>query len=405
VTGAMLAIAMTLMSPSPVGTLLLPADGKSATALCRDHKLRVFSLPDGKLLRTIDWTPGQLALSTISDDGRWVMLSDYLGDVSIWRHDFVPGLVSSLGHLWPVILLLTVVGGVLTLGSGRGRLARGLGVTVLGGLVAYVLTPASAGGPAHFPVLFGLNVRFVAPPLALGLALLPCAPALAHPRRRTPMLVALAALLLATQWSASFRPPAAAGWGALLAASLLATAFALRALARRRHALAGPALVVMLLAAVAEWPAQANYMHARYAQVGPTLPAISVWAQRLHHQRIAVSGYLLQYPLYGRDTSNTVDWIGRRGAHGAFSPVRSCAEWRSLLAARRYRWVVTVPAGSVVLAAPSHPPADPPEAGWTRSDPGARVVLREPALKATLFHLDGTPTEAGCPSATVSRSG
>jgi WD40 repeat protein len=85
VNGAMLAIALTvtLTTPSPVGTLLLPANGKSATALCRDHKLRVFSLPDGKLLRTIDGTSAPLALSTISDDGRWVMLSDYRGDVSI----------------------------------------------------------------------------------------------------------------------------------------------------------------------------------------------------------------------------------------------------------------------------------------------------------------------------------
>jgi WD40 repeat protein len=78
-----IALSVTLTTPSPVGTLLLPVNGKSATALCRDHKLRVFSLPDGKLLRTIDSTSAHLALSTISDDGRWVMVSDYGGDVSI----------------------------------------------------------------------------------------------------------------------------------------------------------------------------------------------------------------------------------------------------------------------------------------------------------------------------------
>jgi WD40 repeat protein len=83
VTGVILAVAMTLTSPAPCGTLLLPVAGKNATALCRDHKLRVFALPEGKLLRTIDGGSARLALSTISDDGRFVMVSDYAGDVSV----------------------------------------------------------------------------------------------------------------------------------------------------------------------------------------------------------------------------------------------------------------------------------------------------------------------------------
>ena len=83
-TAAMLAIAMTLTSPAPCGTLLLPVDGKTAAALCRDRKLRVFSLSDGKIVRTINGSgSARLALSTISDDGRWVMLGDYAGDVTI----------------------------------------------------------------------------------------------------------------------------------------------------------------------------------------------------------------------------------------------------------------------------------------------------------------------------------
>jgi WD40 repeat protein len=79
----MLAVAMTLASPAPCGTILLPVGGKSATLLCRDHKLRVFGLPEGTLLRTIDGGNARLALSTISDDGRFVMVSDYAGDVTV----------------------------------------------------------------------------------------------------------------------------------------------------------------------------------------------------------------------------------------------------------------------------------------------------------------------------------
>ncbi|MDQ6802339.1 MAG: hypothetical protein M3041_16075 [Acidobacteriota bacterium] len=81
----MLAIAITLTTPVHVGTLLLPANGKSAVGLCRDHKLRVWSLPDATLLRTFDGPKAQqLALSTISDDGRWVVLSDYSGEVIVF---------------------------------------------------------------------------------------------------------------------------------------------------------------------------------------------------------------------------------------------------------------------------------------------------------------------------------
>ena len=81
----MFAIAATLTSPVPCGGLLLPATGKSVTVLCRDRKMRVFSLEDGKLLRTIDDSArtARLAVSNISDDGRLVVLGFYDGGVEI----------------------------------------------------------------------------------------------------------------------------------------------------------------------------------------------------------------------------------------------------------------------------------------------------------------------------------
>jgi len=82
-TSALLAVALTLTTQTTCGILFLPVNADSAVVLCRDHKMRVFSLPEGKLVRTIDGTSARLALSTYSDDGRWVMTSDYRGDVAV----------------------------------------------------------------------------------------------------------------------------------------------------------------------------------------------------------------------------------------------------------------------------------------------------------------------------------
>ncbi len=83
----MLAIAVwvTLTTPSPVDSLLLARNGKIAAAVGGDHKLYIWSLPDAALLRTVDITPNAIALTAISDDGRWVMISDYNGEVAVWE--------------------------------------------------------------------------------------------------------------------------------------------------------------------------------------------------------------------------------------------------------------------------------------------------------------------------------
>jgi hypothetical protein len=49
----MFAIVATITSPVPCGGLIVSPAGKIVTAFCRDHKMRVFSLADGKLLRTL----------------------------------------------------------------------------------------------------------------------------------------------------------------------------------------------------------------------------------------------------------------------------------------------------------------------------------------------------------------
>jgi hypothetical protein len=170
---------------------------------------------------------------------------------------------------------------------------------------------------------------------------------------------------------------------------------------------------LVLVTAAVGWPVQRSYFDDRYAELGPTLPPPSLWAQDVENERIGIVGYLLQYPLYGRDGSNRVDWLGRRGAHGAFAPIATCAAWRRAIDAGRYRYVVTAPQPSVVLGDAGAVLGEPREAAWTASAPGARVLMRDEPRRTTVFRIEGPLGADGCESpratayrpTTVSRRG
>jgi len=59
-------------------------------------------------------------------------------------------------------------------------------VTVATG-IAYLFTPLTAAGPDGHPLAFGINLRYLTPGLALGLALLPLEPRLSPARFRLPL--------------------------------------------------------------------------------------------------------------------------------------------------------------------------------------------------------------------------
>jgi hypothetical protein len=125
------------------------------------------------------------------------------------------------------------------------------------------------------------------------------------------------------------------------------------------------------------------------------------WASQQRHARVALAGFFVQFPFYGRDLSNHVQVVGRRGAHGAYFPIRSCGEWARALAAGRYQYVITASPtvqryGAAALSR-LHPP-EPPEAGWTRTLPGT-VTLMHTLGGASLFRLGPVVDARGCRSA------
>ncbi|HWE34908.1 MAG TPA: hypothetical protein VG410_15555 [Solirubrobacteraceae bacterium] len=327
----------------------------------------------------------------------------YLGNSHVLTHVFGPGLVSALGPWWPLVLALTIAGPLLCIAwPGADRTTRALGAVAFASLLAYLLTPETAAGPAGHPLGFAFNLRYAAPVLALSLSIVPLAPPLA---RRPPIAAAALAIVFVLTaiklhlWTSKHLA------GALIVAAACAALAA--ALARRppmRAVLAG-AGALLVACVIAGYPWQRHYLKGRYA-FQPGISALShVWAlfRGVHHTRVGVAGtfgMFFAYPLYGLDDSNRVQYIAARGPHGSFTPLASCRAWRAAVDAGGYRYVVTTPARD-----PWHPKPlrYSPERGWIASDPAARVVYEHRAFGQLIdvFALTGPLHPNGCPARPV----
>ncbi len=328
-------------------------------------------------------------------------VAHYATDAHIWTHVFGPGLLSGLGPWWPLILASVIVVPLLCLAPSADRTpdrtVRALGLVALASLLAYLVTPETAAGPAGHPLGFAFNLRYAAPVLALSLTILPLAPALARRREVTASVLAVAFVLTAINghlWASKHLP------GALV---VTAVAAALAIVAARRPPgrmllAGGGALLAALM--IAGYPWQRHYLDGRYA-FQPGISALSrVWARfrDVHHARVGVAGTFgefFTYPLNGLDDSNVVQYIAARGPHGSFTPIGSCSAWRTSVNAGHYRYVVTTPARD-----PWHPKplSYSPERSWIVSDPAARIIYQHRAFGQLIdvFELSGPLNPAAC---------
>ena len=330
-------------------------------------------------------------------------VSHYWNDPGVWSEWFLPGLSESFGVLWPLTIVAFVGAGAYALWRGSEPLVRMLGAVVLLTALAYLFTPLTAAGEEGEPIAFEWNVRYVAPAAALGLALLPCLPiARASERSRRITLIGLVALALVTiaslvQWQQGHVKGAVATGVLALAGFALVRLLADRGRigtgAPRRWAagLAG-ALAVCVLGA--GWWEQNHYLERRYENLSPDLELAEAvrWARDVRGARIAVAGVrgvFNQYPFYGTDLSNQVQWLGKEGPDGAYLRIPSCAEWRQALAEGGFTHVVTT-------YDPYRPDSlpDTKEAIWTREDPAAREIVGDGPV--SVFELDRAPDPARC---------
>jgi hypothetical protein len=317
---------------------------------------------------------------------------------SLWQSVFEPAFRDAFGPLWWLVLALVGAGLLCAIVTRRDAFARMLGMISAVSVLGYLVTPVSIG-TKRFPTTFVYSLRYAA--CAAVLAAVALTISTIGRRYSRVVLLLFVAVLVATQFDPSIWPTdvrqrgfsapvrdsiaiAAAVFGfVVLLAGAAVVVVRRRAPDWRPPLLAaiGVAVVVVVAGAV---------IHDMYVDNRNTesdyLPATYRWARTVRDERIGVVGTPLQYPLYGNDLSNHVQYVARRGRHGSNFPITTCRAWRRALTAGRYNYVVTAPNPLI--------PEAPPEALWTERDPAATVELRDGY--ATVFRLRGPLDPVGC---------
>jgi hypothetical protein len=283
----------------------------------------------------------------------------YLTDGSVWSDWFLPGLHHGLTILWPLLLALALAGLFMSLGPRSDPMLRVAGVVGLAAAFAWLIAPTSASGPDGMPHGFESGLRYLAPALVLGLALLPATTRLQPHLTRFGNETSISHVIDGKRTS-------------------------------RRGWWVGVAALGALLVVAVGYPVQRHYLERRYADptfITPGLNAAFKWAQTITDARMATTS-TRQYPLFGRDLSNHVDYIGVERPHGGFTPPTTCRTWRRLLNAGNYDYVVTT-RDRIEPGKPTYPST----ARWTAA-PNATVILRKPPT--IVFKLAGKLNPSAC---------
>jgi hypothetical protein len=322
----------------------------------------------------------------------------YQFDGTVWSDWFLPGFHEGLTVLGPLLAVAALAGLLLCLTVPRGfsasrsrfepdsepNLDRDLVLPVVGlvgmaVIVAWLIAPTSASGPEGMPRGFESGLRYLAPALVLGLAILPAAllPRMAWggapgKARRPVFRPTDTASKRPRPWRKTQQRPGAPP-----------------------HATRGPiavaALALLALAAIAiGYPVQRHYLENRYANpsfAAPGLNAAFKWATPISNARIATTS-TRQYPLYGTDLSNHVQYIGEEQPQGGFTAPTTCKQWRHLLNAGHYDYVVTT-RDRIEKGKPLYPPST----RWTEGL-GVEEILRKPPT--VVFKLKGPLDPASC---------
>ncbi|MFL5873736.1 MAG: hypothetical protein ACJ75T_09740 [Solirubrobacterales bacterium] len=304
----------------------------------------------------------------------------YLTDGKVWSDWFLPGLHGGLWLIWPLLLAAALAGLTLSaapavrrraeMGNPIGRRAylssgeRQIGPSAIAGFVglaaalAWLVAPTSASGPDGMPRGFESGLRYLAPALILGLALLP-----------------------------TVDPIRGHIWRARQRFTLSRMEKLCRGLWRHRGWLVGAGVLFVIAVG---YPVQRHYLASRYKDptfTAPGLNAAFAWSRDLSGARIATTS-TRQYPLFGTDLTNQVQYLGSERPHGGFEAPATCNEFLQLLAEGNYDYVVAT-RDRIEPSKPSYPPS----ARWTEKA-GGKPILKEPPT--VVFELTKPLNPSAC---------
>ncbi len=321
----------------------------------------------------------------------------------LWRQYFLNPIENLLGPLWFLILGGASAGAILSIWRPRSPAVRLAGVITIVAAIAYVFTPLTAAGPEGHPLAFGINLRYLIPGFALGLALLPLEPRITPERFRLPLIAGgLIALFFTSHYSdanvAWDGPFASIPWAALIGIVLIGAPVGLALLAKRDPYIAGAAGAALALAiAAVGWARQDDYLANRYDRPEDfrfQLDKAVSWAKPTSGLRIAVagtSGAYNQYGFYGDDVDNYVQYVGRHLPEADFRAIETCAAFRQAVNDGDYDYLITTPKLDLNNPATASPS---PERGWVKNDPALEEVLH--AARVSVFRVNGPLTRSGC---------
>ncbi len=289
----------------------------------------------------------------------------YLTDGTVWSDWFLPGLHDGLWIVWPLLGAAALAGLLFCLGRGAGPLLRVVGLVGLATALAWLVAPTSASGPDGMPRGFESGLRYLAPALVLGLALIPAAPPLRAVFTRFPPLL--------SSFGADSAPKDDSNRGMAGNGRVVAV------------------IVLLIVAAVAiGYPVQRHYLESRYSDPTFTTPGLNAafaWAGDISDSRIATTS-TRQYPLFGTDLSNHVQFVGHERPQGGFVAPTTCRTWREELNRGDYDYAVT----TRDRLEPGQP-VYPEQARWTEGS-GAKPILRKPPT--VVFQLSGDLDPSAC---------
>jgi hypothetical protein len=318
---------------------------------------------------------------------------DYALDGRVISDWFLPGLSEGFGPLWPFVLLLGLLAVVMSVIRPPAPTIRAGGLIAAAVVLAWLVGPTSASGPAGEPLGFVSGLRYLVPGLAISFALL--GPLLADRDPRFGWAVLGLVTLLSVSGFLDSIDWDRATFGALALVLLVALVWAgVRTLGREekppRTALAAVAGLGLLITVGLGYGVASKYDRDRYRAPAFTVAGLDrafAWSEEVGPGALATTA-TRSYPFRGPELDRRVAYPGLRSASGGLVPAPDCRTFKQVLNGGDFRYLV------LSLDRQGTNRSYPREVRWLAGDQAARSIFREPP--AAVFRLEGKLDPDGC---------